>query len=315
MKFAASTKPSPQRLAAKPRTGSYLGIQRAADRKAPAFKRLYIETIQSFRESLSIPAIVDAFTANRLDRIYAMFQPGPFSAADGTVAASLQTVATLAGRASQLQMRVRKADDDDPELPLGGASVELVFNVENTAGQLWARRQAGRLIQDVDTESLAVVQDVIAEGLRTGEDYGRRAQRIKDAVGLNRRQAGALERYRLALEEAQLVSARVERQTNRYRERLLKARAETIARTETIAASNQGAMMYWETLVQDGTIPRERAFKVWVVTPDDRLCPICEPLAGKEVPLADSFVSKVGMVNAPPAHPNCRCALSLRIAT
>lgn len=40
-------------------------------------------------------------------------------------------------------------------------------------------------------------------------------------------------------------------------------------------------------------------FEVWVVAPDERLCPECAPLAGA--------VWEVGSGRVPPLHPNCRC--------
>lgn len=50
------------------------------------------------------------------------------------------------------------------------------------------------------------------------------------------------------------------------------------------------------------------AKKRWTVTADDRLCPICAPMQGIEVPLDAAFP---GGVQGPPRHPQCRCALVL----
>ena len=40
-------------------------------------------------------------------------------------------------------------------------------------------------------------------------------------------------------------------------------------------------------------------FEVWLVAPDERLCPECAPLAGA--------VWEAGSGRVPPLHPNCRC--------
>ena len=75
------------------------------------------------------------------------------------------------------------------------------------------------------------------------------------------------------------------------------ARAELIARTETASAYSRGAILAYE---ESGVVSKLE----WVVTEP---CPICEPLAGKIVPLGESFGD--GIMH-PPAHPNCRCAIA-----
>ena len=69
-------------------------------------------------------------------------------------------------------------------------------------------------------------------------------------------------------------------------------RAERIARTETIAASSQGAV---ETYKQAGIVNNE-----WYPALDDRECELCASLAG---------VHPISEMYTPPAHPNCRCVL------
>ena len=99
-----------------------------------------------------------------------------------------------------------------------------------------------------------------------------------------------------------------------------KWRSMLIARTETIRASNRAAAMAYR---QSGVV----SGKEWLVTRDDRLCPLCAPLNGKVIDLDKNFFDKgteytIGEadnaitmkldyedVESPPLHPNCRCAL------
>lgn len=87
-------------------------------------------------------------------------------------------------------------------------------------------------------------------------------------------------------------------------------RAETIGRTESMKAANQGLLIAWQTGIEDGSID-EGAKKTWLVTPDDRLCPICEPLQDVSVDLDGSFDVDGEDLDGPPAHPNCRCIVTL----
>lgn len=75
-------------------------------------------------------------------------------------------------------------------------------------------------------------------------------------------------------------------------------RAEMIARTETVRAYNKGITVFGE---QSGATS-----KVWEVSSDP--CPECEGNDVGEIDFSDSFPSGD---DEPPAHPNCRCGMSL----
>lgn len=90
------------------------------------------------------------------------------------------------------------------------------------------------------------------------------------------------------------------------------ARAETIARTEVMDAANAGQVEAWEQATEDGLLTGNEE-KEWIVTPDDRLCPVCEPMDGVSVPLDEDFDVDGDQIDGPPAHPNCRCTLGLKL--
>ena len=75
-------------------------------------------------------------------------------------------------------------------------------------------------------------------------------------------------------------------------------KAVRIARTETISASNQGALQAYD---QSGVVEE----KEWLAEAD--ACDICLDIAMQgAVKLHDSFS---GGFDVPPAHPNCRCTI------
>jgi len=62
----------------------------------------------------------------------------------------------------------------------------------------------------------------------------------------------------------------LDRVTARYAQRLLNQRLLNIARTETIAAANEGQRQLWQQAIDRGDLTgRER--RAWITTPDDRL--------------------------------------------
>ena len=72
-------------------------------------------------------------------------------------------------------------------------------------------------------------------------------------------------------------------------------------------AVHQGQREVWEQAVEDGLLDAGMK-RTWIVTADDRLCPICEPLDGETADLDGLFA---GEFEGPPAHPNCRCTEGL----
>lgn len=86
--------------------------------------------------------------------------------------------------------------------------------------------------------------------------------------------------------------AQIKASISTYYEGCKKGRALMVARTETVAASNEGALQRYEA---DGLDEVE-----WLTAKDDRLCEECEPYDGEVFSTAESH----GMM---PAHPNCRC--------
>lgn len=72
-------------------------------------------------------------------------------------------------------------------------------------------------------------------------------------------------------------------------------RAEMIAATETTRAYAQGNLIAYR---DSGVVQKWR----WRTARDERVCPVCGPLQGKEVPLGEDFDG-----HSCPAHVKCRC--------
>lgn len=97
-----------------------------------------------------------------------------------------------------------------------------------------------------------------------------------------------------------------------FADRLLRTRAKTIARTETVDAHTKGLEDSWQ-LAQDNGLMPEGTEKVWISFLDNRTSEICEELHDVAVPVGQPFESSyVGSIDRPPAHPNCRSTMILR---
>jgi hypothetical protein len=80
------------------------------------------------------------------------------------------------------------------------------------------------------------------------------------------------------------------------------SRAQRIAVTETTRAYAEGTRLVQQEIDRAGI----RMEQVWRTSEDELVCPICGPNADKRQ-------SEGWTVSSPPAHPNCRCWVTLGI--
>lgn len=154
------------------------------------------------------------------------------------------------------------------------------FRLDNPRAQKFVEQQGANLISDIDSTTRRDLRKQLSEGLDVGEGIPELKDRVKNVFG-----------------------------------KANDSRAEKIARTETIKASNAGQRLAWE---QSGVVEG----KQWLTAADERVDPICAALDGTFIPLRDNFFEKgdefaaggakigfIADVQEPPAHPMCRCTL------
>jgi hypothetical protein len=90
-----------------------------------------------------------------------------------------------------------------------------------------------------------------------------------------------------------------------YRDRMLAQRGESIARYETMWASNQGRLDGYAFAAAQGAVGTDAKVQ-WVAA--DGACDECDGLNGEEITLGDTFSNGD---DGPPDHPNCRCTTIL----
>ena len=185
-----------------------------------------------------------------------------------------------------------------------------IFDEANPRAVTWAERNAAELVVvHTDVQRIAIREAVVA-GFNQGVPPRIMARDLRRLVGHTARDARAVIKRRIDLQAAGVAADRVTVQVDRYALRLLRLRSMNIARTETIKASIQGQLEGWRQN-RDARLLSRELVKEWIVTPDDRLCPICRTLDEVQVDVDGMFDTSVGRVSGPPAHPQCRCALGL----
>jgi len=128
----------------------------------------------------------------------------------------------------------------------------------NPAALAWLRTRIGWAAEQVGEETANLLSMKLAEGFAEGESIPQLSNRVKEVFKFNDN-----------------------------------VRAQRIARTETITASNQGAV---ETYKKEGVTKTE-----WYAALDERTCEDCMSMHGN--------VSLISEGITPPLHPSCRCTV------
>lgn len=193
------------------------------------------------------------------------------------------------------------------------AQVSTSFNADDALSRAAADRTAAAMVTGISDETRRAIRAAVAEAFRGQMATRDVAKLIKPLIGLTERQALAVVKRRAANLAAGMDAAKSAADADRYAAKLMRLRAEMIARTELAKASTAGQIEAWRQARAQGLLSPSLV-KTWIVTPDDRLCPYCATLDGVQVPLEGAFTSGKYTADGPPLHPNCRCALGLKAA-
>lgn len=177
------------------------------------------------------------------------------------------------------------------------AAERIQFDRMSPGALQYANEHAAELIRDISRASQTAIRKVIADGIGEKLTVRQIAKQLQSTVGLTKNQATSIRKATAGDPKAR------ERRTKQA----IRDRATMIARTEVMTAVNEGQRQLWEQQITKGKLP-PTAHRIWIVTPDDRTCPICRGLEDAVAPVKGSFP---GGLNGPPAHPMCRCAQGL----
>jgi hypothetical protein len=212
-------------------------------------------------------------------------------------------------------------------LPDGGGVDEFAINpIRNVIVDFvdpravyYADTRAAMLVTDIDTANRTAIRYVIRDSLAQGRSPYDTARMLRQTVGLHTRWARAVDNYD-STTIRQLVRAgmtpeaaraKADVMTKTYRDRLIRRRAEMIARTELQLAQNMARQTSWDASYKTGLLDGSSQ-KEWLVAPSasrrGKPCDVCASLSGKRVQWNAAFPTGHTM---PPAHPHCRCTAVL----
>ena len=289
-------------------------IHRVADQLTPELRRQFLAAFETLAKLIPLNTLTELIETEAFDAIETIITglklPDPKPIQD-----ALQTAAVQTGKYT-------------------ATGFDMSFTLDNPAVVQWVEKYTGDLITGITTETKNAVRSIVREGFIEGIPPRTQARQIRRIVGLTERDAGTVDRFLRGQLDAGIPTKRAETMADKMAKRLLKRRAENIARTEGIRAANRGQYVAWQDAADAGLIDTTRTRVVWIATEDSRTCPTCIVLDGKTVGFGEPFVSNVQAVDftdngdsftihstkplktpvaeqTPPAHPSGRCSLGL----
>lgn len=310
-------------LAASAQEPEWKAIHRAADRHRAAVQRVVVASFATAGRALNVTALEGAISLRSESGALAIAERAVVAGEEQlgeTLPPRLLAALVAGGKAAVKPARARV-------LRAAATQLELSFDASNPLAEEWARLHAASLIVEVGLETRAAIRELIANAIAQGIAPREAARQVYELVGLNSQQATAVQNLARELMEAEpgslvtraggkfkvRIPARgaslefIRARVAKYAERMHRLRALNIARTETLAAANEGQRQLWLQARAAGLLDAALE-KVWIATNDERTCPICAALDGEQVGLDDAFSAGV---QAPPAHTDCRCAHGL----
>lgn len=289
-------------------------IHRVADASRNALAAHVRDAFIAARDTVDVAALrEDVASGNPLlvQQRVGMALEDALSTLRSTMQSRLLTIADDAGMAAVRSVRA-KGGFFRANAARINATFSVTFDAISPRTIAWAQQRSARLVTEIDTTTRAALRTLVSTSFIEGIPPRRLATIVRLSIGLRTDQIRALQGYITSLPSSlteQQRLSRIERRSNR----LLRQRAVLIARTETINAANQGQGELWLQSRDKGLLPPDQQ-REWIVTPDSRndTCPICPPMAGQRRGLDEPFeTGEGGLVHAPTAHPNCRCAVGL----
>jgi hypothetical protein len=207
-----------------------------------------------------------------------------------------------------------KVGGRDARVKLGAGPSEKFAPPTINAGEdeSFAETRVGELVTDVTEATRSIIRQHVEGMFEDGYSARRAATRIRDTIGLTKLGLRRLQKFEERQRERGVTGDALDESLSRFSRKLIRERALTIARTESIRAVSEGQSSIWEKAVEGGILPPDQEI-FWITTDDERLCPICAPMDGQTIKVGEMFSTGDGdQVDGPPVHPNCRCARGLK---
>jgi hypothetical protein len=274
-------------------------ILRVSDNLEGEFRREFLNAVSELAEN------------KELKKLLAEIDSGNFNTGD-SIDTRLRSVTI---DTSKLDAISRKAMGSAARI--SGKTVSALkpaFNVTNPSVISVARKMSIDLSTNLTKSTKEVLRNIIQNAVEGNISRVQASKQIRQYVGLLPAHKSAVDKYLDSMIQNGVKPALAQKRADKYAQRLLKYRSETISRTEVARAVGEGQTAMWKQMRDDSLLPPE-AKRVWITGYDERVCAICGPMDGVEADIDGFWTTSRGMSEYPSqTHPNCRCTSGIVIS-
>lgn len=217
-----------------------------------------------------------------------------------------------------------------------GLDIQVSFSGSNPRAAQFLAERSATLISEISANQRAAIRLVLDDAFARGTNPIKTAREIVQHIGLTQRQAQAVSNYRRLLERGSaealdralrdpqfdtqvrlgdLDSRTIDRMVAGYRRNYVRFRAETIARTEMLAATSAGAHEAYTQAIESGDLDGFEYVREWWTARDERVRGSHRAMHGQVRRHNDKFISGAGNLLQYPHDPaaplsetiQCRC--------
>lgn len=240
-------------------------------RAVPAFRRRFLELVDELGDDRTIVELANLLAAGRFD--------------EALVNAELAAANLTSAFAGTFIL----AAEDTADFLATSLKAFVSFDVTNERAVAVMRRNQLRLVRDFTREQAVATRIAMLDGIARGLNPRQQALLFRQSIGLSRTQVRAVQNYRRLLETLNsdaldralrdhrfdrtvaraistgkpLASSQLDTMVDRYAQRQLAHRAETIALTEALAAVHEGVDEQYRQAVQQGHLDPTEAAQTW----------------------------------------------------
>jgi len=292
------------------------------------FRKRFLETIKKIQDTHTLEELIEFLEEGRED--------------EALVAAEL-AAAHLGFSYSIAYVRSAQKTAD-----FIGNSLKVLVNFDQTndAAIEQMRLNQLRIIRNFTEQQRLATKLALIDGIRRGLNPRQQALLFRASIGLTETQVQWVINFRKLLEELDtevfkrllrdkrfdatirraienqepLTAEQIDKMVDRYRQRVLTYRSETIARTESLTAVHQGVENMYQQAIDDGILDRDSMEQTWHTAPDERVRGSHRFMHLQKRPMDEPFLSGLGNYLRYPGDPNapvedridCRCMKTVR---
>lgn len=278
-------------------------MHKISDKHYPSVRQLMIDTWDAWRSGIDASAVFDALMAGNTALAMSIVERAWMAAENELVVQAGTMINSIV---------VESLSEAGPRI---AAQMDVTFATGQITPEVrsWVQTRVGDLITQIGETERQAIRQTILDGMQAGRGPVAIARDVRQFIGLTRPQQKTIERLRETMTAAGTRGDLIENAIDKRVKKMIRQRAQVIARNETILASKEGHRQAYLDAAHQGAIDINRARRYWVITPLDA-CEICLPIPGMNpdgVGLDEPFRTPIGPLIHVHAHVQCRCVETL----